>query len=839
MRMARRIAAFAGQTGLDYWRALGGDGGLKNVLPNLPAALSDLRAFVSSARELAGVVEEADSRMKPLNSPLTSDEQSRLRFGKRWGPQGPFFKFGERWGRGLSLYYEVLPTELKSRVLHVLRSAHVFECKTASSLAAILKSLTGLAKKHGDLLFPGFWKELVNLETLGGYLDAPEVEDFIDELREWASGDVVHETLTDEGVMSEETFLDDLEEGMEQFINSAPNVQRANRKAMTIDEWTRYPGNWARAGSSKHKEAVWYRTDDGREMKAKKTKWRTALALPVAAVRQILKETNPSKLTQKNAAIGKRETGKVRAVVNSDDETYLRMAYISHWLETALAGHPDSTLFMSQQQMADMWQRFAHDTQDQSVKIPLDQSHFDWQQNKRMIDRFIRVVGRFISSAADRRVKDDLLFVLAQVKYALVDSVGDLVVKRKNGEAVHIPVEKGVMSGWRWTALMDTVFNWGELHAAKKLLRRAGFPEPIIEATAQGDDDRVRARNYGCAAGVAEAYRMMNFDVNPSKFFVDTARDEYLRRVAQPGLVAGYLARGITAILWRNPISMDPPAGILRMREAVKSWNTLLGRGGDREVCTRLMMEDLCGGSGLPKAVVEQVLATPAAMGGIGWYADAHGAWVDYSPGMVAQKGRIIEASVRGLDQEFEDWQAVGARFTKSEAIQSLKDNLELSEAKREVTPGSVRDTERLDCFSWKPGLASGGVPLQARMRDDLPPTLGSFALEDAVRRKNWDWIRNVWLDPALRDISNQIEKRGSRRIWIDWLTGKLPWHLPVVEGWSDLKPSLLYDSLARNAWSRVVAMPWFDYLSVKRAALSAEWTLRDHLASAATRVAD
>jgi hypothetical protein len=594
-------------------------------------------------------------------------------------------------------------------------------------------------------------------------------------------------------------------------------------------------GYWARSGASQRKESVMYIDRDGKTKRARKSKWRTAFALTAGQTKAILRESRPTALKQHNTAIQKRETGKVRPVVNAGDEDYLRMLFISLWLETALDGHPKSTLFMSTEQLIMLWERLSRNCLDDTVKIPLDQSHFDWQANKRMISRFLDVVARVIETYATERLKGELLHVLAAIRVSLVDLVG---VLRVDIGDIHknIPIEKGIMSGWRWTALMDTVINWGELYAARQLVMRMGGIDPVIEAVAQGDDDQVRSPNYGTAAALAEAYTVMNFEVNPSKFFLSTERDEYLRQVAQPGVVAGYPIRGLTAVLWRNPVSKDPVAGILRMGEQLKSWNLLIGRGGDPTQCLRMMKIDMSQGNGLSTDEVDRLLATPTCAGGLGLFPPGE-TWLSMSPGRVDVHANIVETTVKGLDSELKRWKSLGLDITKKEAMQSLSSNLELSDARKEVAQGGVEEVTPWRQYLWEPKATGVGIPLQARPNQNLPRTLGSYALQRAVRDRDWDWIREVWLDPTMRSVSDAIETRGGRTVWVDWLLDKLPWKTPNVLGWSDLVPSVLYRRSLTAAWSRIVGMNKFTYRSVKKAALTAELWVHNDIAHRGIRL--
>ena len=829
MRTAQRISGFFGQKGLDYWRASCDSLELKNILPNLPAALAEYAELIEKGGKWASEEDETISGSRKLLEPLTDEEKSRARFARSWKVPPRYKRFGERWGRGISLAMALIPLREKAKVVSFLKTVSFYQVKTSSALFNLMRGVSALAKKHGDLLFPGWWKFLVNWEALGGYASPLELSAFEKDLRAWAEGDIVHEIVDEYGRMSENCFLDELEKGMRDLLFNLPGLGNANKRARTIEEFSREPGLWARTGSSHVKEAVMYLDKSGQIKKAKKTKWRTALALAPARVRDILRTQDPGRLKQRNSAIQKLETGKVRAVVSSDDETYLRMAYISDWLETALAGNAASTLFMSTEQQLGMWQCFASDTETDYVKLPLDQSHFDWMQNKRMINRFLNVVGDVIRTYAEPRAKSDLLHVLESLRWTLVKLEGDLTLG-EGSHKIRMLVQKGVMSGWRWTALMDTAFNLGEMRAAQVHLRRQGFPDGVVSVTAQGDDDRILVNSYGLGAALALAYNEMGFEVNPGKFFIDTKRDEYLRQVAEPGLVSGYPIRAINAVLWRNPINRDPPAGLYRLSEQVKSWNLFIGRGMDRSTTEELMIRDLANANGLSAEIVKRILATPAPLGGLGFYDIGVEPWLQFTPGKKTVKTRILGTTVKGLDEEIGLWKKYDRTVTSEEAAQAMVNNLDCSEAHVEVVSGQTRDRARLLPFAWKAQDTSAGIPLGAYCNSELPVTLQEHFLERAVREKDWNWISNTWLAPELRAVSDRILSHGRRRVWLDWIMNKLPWNLATVPGWNDLLPGHRFQAYCTAYWSRVVGMNVFSYTTVERAALSAEISMKESL---------
>jgi hypothetical protein len=838
MWTARHISPFVNEEGLRYWKSLKTDA-LSDILPNSKFAidaLSKLKKKGSNGR-LAPVGGAVD-RPNFLDE-ITNAEKKRWRFAHSYGIKMP--EYGPRWGRSFSLYLELLPksvmysgsvVHVKREVLRVLEDIYAFQQGNSDALYDLLRNLTEIAKKNGDLLFHGFWMYLVNLETFGGFLDAKEIEDFAQDLEDWVTGDIIHTMPTPDGP-SEDYFLEVMEEGLEDFLDGAPSVARANERALSISEWSRDRSNWAVNGTSSHPEKRVNYTIPGNDhvYKTKKSKWSTALTMTDNDVERILRATTSSSLQGKAKAIQKRETGKVRAIVSSDDELYIRMTYISHWLETAFIGDERSTLFMSSEQLTNMWLRLS-ESLGTNVRIPLDQSHFDWQQNKRMFSVFFRVLRNYISRYSSGIVQKDLLTVLDGVRRSLVEIPAYL--KFSNFK---IMIEKGVLSGWRWTAFIDTAFNYAEFHCARRVLSDLGVQGLLYSLVAQGDDDQVSVSSYGYAAGLTLAYTLMNFEINPGKFFVDMTRDEYLRQVVQDNRVCGYPARGINAILWRGPETRDPPAGELRFNETVTYWMTLINRGMDRNACSKLLLRDLSQGNGLTLADAYNLLHTPSVYGGAGLYPYTSD-WVIPIQPVFNQKYRIV-SSLIGVESEIRKIEESGVYLEKNEVHEALSPNLEFSKAtKVTVEPFHIKRISGDLSPLFIAGSLGGHFPTRCPRQDQwLNGVLSEQVLRNRIRARDWEWIRRKWVREDFLNVSNSFESRGGRRVWIAWLTGKLPGGLPVVEGYSALVTSVTYNQLYSTSLLVVSNMSRFSWSILEKMALGVELKTREFLLKMGTTI--
>jgi alkylhydroperoxidase/carboxymuconolactone decarboxylase family protein YurZ len=750
-----------------------------------------------------------------FEDPLSAEEKARMRFRRTWFTKGPFSNLGPRWGPSLHLYLKILPTDVYYKVRKALVvDLRIDKVNDSNTLYGIFREVSRIAKKHGDQVFPGFWKYLVNLELLGGFLPPAPDETFDESLEDWVTGDIIHSSW-DGNSFDEEVFLKDFECGMFEFLAKAPSVTRANDRFVTPHEYAQDPANVGRVGATHYKHNVYF-GDSTYVSRVGKTKWRTALVLGSEGILRLLSSDAP----QSAKAVQKREAGKVRAVISADDSTFIRMDYVSKWLETALQGHPNTTLFMGTAQARDFWVGLSRACINNTVKLPLDQDKFDHQQNFRMITSFFKVLKRFIIMNASQDISDTLLPIVESVHRSLVVTPSFLTAS----SGKRFKITKGILSGWRWTALIDTVMNYGEMFAALRLLKRLGFGHILNSLNAQGDDDQINVDTYGQAAAIVQAYKTMNFGVNPGKFFVDTKRDEYLRQVITKGNVAGYPARGINAVMWRNPISRDPPAGILRLREQVKTWNTLIGRGCDERKCFNYMLVDCANANGLSKQQVLSILATPAVVGGVGMFRGGHTA---ITPGTIDHVGTVL-TPLAGVNESIKRWSKLGMDIQPQLVREEVASVLDVTRAKRRVTPGVVREVEVPNPLMWTPKQQPSGMPLSAPVNPSLPKFLADSALRTAIREKNWSWIHDVYIDSSSASFSRGLFRRVRRRVWLAWVEGNLPWKIPTLVGQSELDASLVLKNLYSDSWGKAISRLGCNWTRVIRAALSAEFQLSE-----------
>lgn len=776
--------------------------GLGELLPGVEVAMAQYSDWLGRTQALGvGVVPG-----------ITHDSKSRRR--SHLPVLSMFMNWGETVGAVVSIYWRVLPDVVKGKLRYLLIKSGLLRALDSEKLRLSLKDLGGLAKKHQDILFPGYWRFLVDLHVMRDYAVSLDIKEFEDDVTDWVTGDVIHAVDGDEA-----KFLDGFRRGVFQFLRQGPGHME-EYVPLSVKQFCSDPGYWARSGSSDGPRLT-VETADGRK-KCRKQKWATAMAMSPAAVETLLR----ARVLQSNHAVQKRELGKVRAIVAGDLSTYLKMAYVARWLEARMAGHMHSTLFYSGAQLLRLWNRMVTDSQNSyRVKMPVDQSKFDHMVKKVMVKIMNEECERYTREFCDTYDKDELLEVWSLVMWAV--SGGWVKVGTRL-----LWYEKGVVSGWRLTAFYDTLANAGEMNVAREWVTdRIGF-NPILEDVYQGDDIELVVVNYSCAILLWLVYRDMGFDVNPSKFFISDNVDEFLRQVTDGNTIHGYPARAVTSLVWRNPVGTEPVRGEERVRELVGSWNVLLSRVGRwDERNTRLMVEDVAGSNKITAELVERILRTPACFGGTGTLPETALPWLGIRKGRrVKQWWMNIPAAATELGL---NWGVEPARLADiwSKNIEGPASVVDLYEN------GELFDVAKLAPVGMVVTPVHGkDPPLVVRLRSGIPPSAATALVEQCIESRDWELLRG-YVDITCLAYYDDFKSRLGRSVFVNWLLGRLPFSTPIVLGWSSLAVSAVHEYVSRGVWAWVVSRHRVNSNLVHRAAYTAELHTRGLLDGQPVRV--
>jgi hypothetical protein len=464
----------------------------------------------------------------------------------------------------------------------------------AKRLSEYIKKKGANAEEH--------WRYLVDLHRLRDFLPYATEDAFIDDIVDWVQRKPVHSWNGDE-----EEWYRRFEQHAEKVLFSSG---RPPEKIISIDEFVTNGDLWCTSGSGfepgTDKLRVFNRKKDS-EVEVKKTKWSVRWNLSKYEIKRKLWK----KREQICKAVQKSEPGKVRAVISSDLSLYLKMSYISTFLDQILRGRTDSTLFMSKDDRFDLWQKMAFDG---TYRMPLDQSEFDKNVTRRQVLILLKVLKKLIAHFGATK---EMLDIMDLIIYAL--SGGYVII---GGQRVYIL--NGILSGWRWTALLDTLVNLIELSMAKEWVEENSSIKVLLkDYNAQGDDDWLKFEDRKSAIAIWLAYESFGLFVNPGKFFLDTTRDEYLRRVYDKGKITGYPARSVTGICFRNPVSEKETVGPDRIRQSLNKWKLFAERlDVDFEnswFFDRWVQDSVQGTRGITKKEVVDWFKQSAWVGGIGY----------------------------------------------------------------------------------------------------------------------------------------------------------------------------------------------------------------------------
>jgi len=716
--------------------------GLEEFFPSRGALMEDIAAL--------RVVDSEGDGERYISDELVKDEIARMRYR----PEDVDDRgLGPRWGKAWGVALDLMGREDREVWSEYL--SRVPKGADDAAVRSYLKKITTIYKRGGVELSPS-WKMFVNGENLGGYR-LPGATSFEDEVVPW-----LIEGKDLEVAGSVRAFLEMFRKGVREFLRRAPSVEKANGEEVSWQAFTEDPGLWGRPGASTEKSGI---KVNGRAVR--KNKWASALAMGPEDVRHMIFGED---LFQYPTLIEKLEEVKRRLVMNSDLKTYLRMAYPSIWIFLALANHPNTPLYSDSRTRVNWWKTRAGMFLLRWF-VPLDQSKFDNIPFNLMLAVVCWELFDWVRTSCTWRAYDVVMACLAVACGTIVN--GGFIEGRR--------FDKGVLSGWLWTALLDTIINFALWWVCNELARLVGLQ--CLEVQAAGDDDAVVAEGPLHCVGLARIYGMIGLDVNPTKFFISNNRDEFLRVVGTAEEASGYMLRGVKGIFWRNPIASDPPAGLGRLREQWAQWNLLLSRGADVRGVLKHGLRDMANANGLRVAEVWRWLCTPASVGGAGaWY----GKRVEplaVTDGSVKREG-VVTGRLRGVEHAAKWWSRFGIEV-------NVRDKLD-GNWRVEVTPGRrfIPEVRRL-----RGGLHSRGGsrgPPHPHFKRDVP----MLGREGLTGKELWRLRRSLLQDESVT-LAEYLWRNCSMGVAYSWLEGKLPFSVPAVAGWSPEAVSVVHKEFA------------------------------------------
>lgn len=600
---------------------------------------------------------------------------------------------------------------------------------------------------------------LMGLDTLWGWVPFRDDEEILKKLKAW-----VNNNNRPNFNGSEEDF----------YIRFRANIRRVLRwrtekKKMTVSasDFCANIASTGTPGSAFDPHGPKIQVDvDGRRVDGINNKFAKSAAL---SAEQKLERLFRLERQKANASVKVEFFPKVRLIISADYNITMRMRFIDEWLTPWLRGLDISTLFMRKDQLLKMWRDFLS---KKGVNVPVDQKEFDHHTTKRMVRVCLEEIRALIDDMAEDN--EELLRVMDAIIYSLD---GGKVYYRDHNNHIHeFDYESGVLSGWQWTALLDSLCNAGELLTAIDLCTSYGIRINILQLNVQGDDVALKTESYLMGFALLTAMRSMSFIIHPKKSFISTHHNEYLRRYAMGDMVNGYPARMVNNILWLYPgdkFVKDPLTRLNSMRDVwVKFYERLQG---GKEFILSSLKQDVVGAK-IPWELWHPYLQTARSFGG--------GGVIDRKTDvLIAPSGESRSHFVIHNDPGYIDFRL---RFGDNQGREMERWFLQVI--------GATEFADKTDAFSIRPADHIKPLPYQFLPSQESPKC-----------SRNPRFPANVifgqsheFLVEAFPRIDTFTEQANAPKSWVyDYVTGRVKMPAPPVDGMSDEFASLAFDSYA------------------------------------------
>jgi len=475
----------------------------------------------------------------------------------------------------MGLALSLLPTTIRNQVTSTWMHLHLHTL-TNGQLFIAFKTLGDIAKHHGNLLFPGYWTFMIDWNLHFGAQPTEETDDeFSDLIESWVSTPKPEDAIGSDRDVMIMRGLDRLES----------DLGRPDTPGQNIDDFLASPSSWLSNGAS-----------DSRKLEGTRaTKFSTYAASTNAQLHTDM--FDPS--CPHYRVFDKREKGKHRNLISSPWSLFLQMSFVGQQAESRFKKVVPTSL--SNDWTPESWLSIM-DTMRTKLFVPIDQSKFDHVPSKRVLLRCAEILCKSGTCPLDPERE--------MISKLILDRLANATLSYNNNTYSH---QRGLLSGWRWTSLMGTMINYAEYLSITDSL---AVPRQLkANVCFQGDDALIAVNDWADAVKIVHRY-MEVLPVNPSKFFIDNRRSEYLRYVITRNRRLGYYPRAASGIMYANSWAggaMDPAS-------LASNWSLLYSRGADAKETLYGCARDLCG---LLRCNVDEALdliQTPSSVGGLGWY---------------------------------------------------------------------------------------------------------------------------------------------------------------------------------------------------------------------------
>nr|QYV43090.1 MAG: RNA-dependent RNA polymerase [Totiviridae sp.] len=673
-------------------------------------------------------------------------------------------------------------------------------------LLTAIKAATAMIKKGGSYITP-HWKLMAYWEVWGGYRAYTTDEAIVDQTRKW----LVTPHNNGGALFCETCYLVAM---MEQWDKIFDQHWHKPAELVSLEEWAA-SGEWmqGKAGTGPKIDI----TLDGKRKRSRAYKGVESAYRTDAYQVEALKRASPDQIV----VLQKSEGGKLRPVAKTGNEMCRRMDFLSTYIEAGFVGAPFSTLFKTgHQEWQDEISTMKLCTNSHLWKVPLDQSAFDNNQSRTVVEGLFRYLALRTAAQAPGGLG------FQQVAQALTDALDEPIPISVAG--TNLVWNNGMASGWRWTALGDTLINMASFKLIDSLVApiSSGLPA-TLGFCAMGDDVMFATPSLDHVNKIMTLYNILGYEVHPQKTYLSKLRTEFLRRNFDASGTGGYRARTLLSILWRSPILRDTPNPHMRLSTRIPQWLLFMQRGAcPRNTVTHFVAD--CTQSGVRPDVAVSFSITPNSYGGLG-VTHYSPAWPHlyrlWNKKWVSIKIMAPKKDVKGF---FDLWDErirstkVGITHTTAEMKYALISSWGFAQAE---TTGRITATPSFFAPETPiiPLSTADPPPVihQYTNRSDWPAPLRSKIAKELVDRGQYDLLFKTkaerdWLIPEMKRQSERMSGNMFRR----WVLGTLTTPTPIG---LNIDPSF-YPAILSNKphqiLQRILAKDNLTYAYYQRASL-------------------
>lgn len=402
------------------------------------------------------------------------------------------------------------------------------------------------------------WYQYVDIQTLFGWRQQPSGKPIWDKILGWVSEKFIP---TYNG--SNKTFDQKFREKVRIVLRSGS--KKNNRMDISPEKFCVDVTQTGTKGSAldETKETFGYEYGD-EKIKTKKNKYAKSLYYSVKKKIEILFRKGERKA---NTTVKMEFHPKVRTIINADYTLTLQMRYIDTWLEEYIKGNSTSTLWQTKEQTKEMWEKMIESIGTWAV--PIDQGAFDAHVSSEMVNIMLEEIYNLMEEEGFGENKDDMLKCMEAIIFGINHTK---IFYASLDKEWSCRWNNGILSGWQWTAFLDTLANVAEGMMAHDIMREHGIDDPGLLFYAQGDDQLKNFSTIRSCLAYWAAFSTMGFDINIAKNFFSNEHNEFLRKYSVEGELNGYPARMLNGLLWQYPGDLFDKKPLSRLTSMKDNW---------------------------------------------------------------------------------------------------------------------------------------------------------------------------------------------------------------------------------------------------------------------------